>query len=135
MPRRHAQAISDINIANLVDVILVLLIIFMITAPMLQTGVEVKLPKAELTPGEEREGLVVTVDRSGKIFIDKYEVELKNLSSRLKAAAGHKNSKVVYLKGDEKVNYGRIIQVVAAIKKAGLVDVGLVVEPVKSIEP
>ena len=131
MPRRQAHALSDINIANLVDVMLVLLIIFMITAPMLQSGVDVKLPKAELTPGQEREGLVVTVKESGDIFIDKYEVSLNDLSSRLKAVANKKNAEIVYLKGDENVNYGRIIKVVAEIKKAGLTDVGLVVEPVR----
>lgn len=134
MPRRQVHALSDINIANLVDVILVLLIIFMITAPMLQSGVEVKLPKAELTPGEEREGIVVSVNREGNIFIDKYGVEIDDLSSRLKAVVSRKGSRVIYLKGDEKVDYGRIIEVVAEIKKAGLTDIGLVVEPVRKIE-
>ncbi len=130
MARRQLHALSDINIANLVDVILVLLIVFMITAPMLQSGVDVKLPKAELTPSQEREGIVVTVDSRGSIFIDKYEVKLKDLASRLKAVTRHKNTEVVYLKGDEKVPYGNIIEVVAEVKKAGLTDVGLVIEPI-----
>ncbi|MBD3232948.1 MAG: protein TolR [candidate division Zixibacteria bacterium] len=130
MARRQLHALSDINIANLVDVILVLLIIFMITAPMLQSGVDVKLPRAELTPSREREGIVVTVDSRGDIYIDKYEVELKDLASRLKAVTRHKSAQVVYLKGDEDVPYGNIIQVVAEVKKAGLTDVGLVIEPI-----
>ena len=129
MSRREINAISDINIANLVDVILVLLIIFMITAPMLQSGVDVKLPRAELTPSAEREGVVVTIDGKGSIYIDKYDVKLKDLSARLKAVTNRKNAEVVYIKGDESVQYGRIIEVVAEIKKAGLNDVGLVIEP------
>ncbi|MBD3170438.1 MAG: protein TolR [candidate division Zixibacteria bacterium] len=129
MSRREINALSDINIANLVDVILVLLIIFMITAPMLQSGVDVKLPRAELTPSAEREGIVVTIDRKGSIYIDKYGVELKDLSARLKAVTNRKNAEVVYIKGDETVRYGRIIEVVAEVKKAGLTDVGLVIEP------
>jgi biopolymer transport protein TolR len=132
MRRRHSRALADINIANLVDVILVLLIIFMITAPMLQSGVDVSLPKAELTPKAEKDGLVITIDKSGKIYIAKYEVSLKDLASRLKAVANRQNTHQVYLKGDESINYGRIIEVVAEIKKAGLSDVGLVIEPIKS---
>jgi len=134
MSRRYGHPLADINIANLVDVMLVLLIIFMITAPMLQSGVDVKLPKAELAPGQERDGLVVTVDQNGKIYIDKYEVKLTDLSARLKAVTGVKKTDVIYLKGDEKVDYGRIIEVVAEVKKAGLTDVGLVVEPTKKVK-
>ncbi len=131
MARREFRLMADINITNLVDVMLVLLIIFMITAPMLQSGVDVKLPKAELTPSQEREGLVVTVRKSGDIYIDKYKVNIKDLTSRLKAVINLKGSKTVYLKGDERVSYGRVIEVMSKIKKAGISDVGLVIEPVK----
>lgn len=133
MRHRESNALSEINIANLVDVMLVLLIIFMITAPMLQSGIDVKLPKAELTPSQEREGIVVAINRSGEVFIDKYKVELKDLASRLKAISNKRNTKLVYVKGDERVQYGRVIEVVAEIKKAGLTDVGLVIEPIKRV--
>ncbi|PJA26792.1 MAG: protein TolR [candidate division Zixibacteria bacterium CG_4_9_14_3_um_filter_46_8] len=132
MRRRDTHALSDINIANLVDVMLVLLIIFMITAPMLQSGVDVKLPQADLNGGQERPGIVVTVNESGSIYLDKYMVELKDLGSRLQAVINSKDSEVIYLKGDKDVSYGRMIEVVAEIKKAGITDVGLVIEPIKS---
>jgi biopolymer transport protein ExbD/biopolymer transport protein TolR len=127
--RRGGVPISaDINVTSLVDVAFVLLIIFMITAPMLQGGVEVQLPRAEARPLKTEEGLVITVDRTGRIFLDQTPVSYADFRVAFQAVVATRKPSGVYLRADRRVAYGEVIQVLAAIKAAGVRDVGLVAE-------
>lgn len=127
--RRGAVPITaDINVTSLVDVAFVLLIIFMITAPMLQGGVDVQLPRAEARPLKAEEGLVVTVDRSGRIFLDQTPVTYADFRVAFQAVVATRRPTGVYLRADRRVAYGQVIRVLAAIRAAGVRDVGLVAE-------
>ena len=127
--RRGAVPITaDINVTSLVDVAFVLLIIFMITAPMLQGGVDVRLPRAEARPLKAAEGLVVTVDRSGRIFLDQTSVTYADFRVAFQAVVATRKPSGVYLRADRRVPYGDVIRVLAAIRAAGIRDVGLVAE-------
>ena len=119
---------SDINVTSLVDVAFVLLIIFMITAPMLQGGVDVQLPRAEARPLTAQEGLVVTVDRAGRIVLDQTLVSYADFRVAFRAVVATRKPTGVYLRADRRVPYGEVIRVLAAIKAAGVRDVGLVAE-------
>jgi biopolymer transport protein TolR len=127
--RRGAVPLTaDINVTSLVDVAFVLLIIFMITAPMLQGGVDVQLPRAEARPLKMEEGLVVTVDRSGKIFLDQTAVSYADFRVAFQAVVATRRPSGVYLRADRAVAYGEVVRVLAAIRAAGVRDVGLVAE-------
>lgn len=116
---------------NLIDVAFVLLIIFMITAPILQGGIEVSLPKAEATPVTSQEGVIVSVTKSGTIFIGEVAVQSETEFTRLFPSYMAKQSKkYAYVKGDKDVPYGRVLEIVGLMKKADVAAVGLVVEPV-----
>lgn len=119
---------SDINVTSLVDVAFVLLIIFMITAPMLQGGVDVQLPRAEARPLKPEEGLVVTVDRTGRIYLDQTAVSYADFRVAFQAVVATRKPTGVYLRADRRVPYGDVIRVLAAIRAAGVRDVGLVAE-------
>ncbi len=108
---------------------LVLLIIFMVTAPMLDQGVQVDLPEVAEAPGlpSQQEPLVVTIERSGKIFIGKAEVkQISKLGPVLQQALKGKPDREVFLEADQKVSYGRVVQVMAAVKRAGVEKLGMV---------
>lgn len=127
--RRGGVPISaDINVTSLVDVAFVLLIIFMITAPMLQGGVDVQLPRAEARPLKAEDGLIVTVDRSGRIFLDQTAVTYADFRVAFQAVVATRRPSGVYLRADKRVAYGEVIKVLAAIRAAGIRDVGLVAE-------
>src|SRR6185369_16505611 len=113
-----------------VDVMLVLLVIFMVTAPMMQQGVQVNLPKADtkaMTQPEET--VVVTVDKNGKIFINKDEIPAEALRDKLSAMFASREKKEVYLKADAGVPYGEVVKAMADIKGAGIERLGMVTEP------
>ena len=121
---------AEINVTPLVDVMLVLLVIFMVTAPMMQQGVQVNLPKADtkaMTPQEE--AVVVTVDKSGKVFINKDEVPVHELRGRLSSMFASREKKEVFLKADAGVPYGEVVKTMADIKGAGIERLGMVTEP------
>ncbi len=121
---------AEINVTPLVDVMLVLLVIFMVTAPMMQQGVQVNLPKADtkaMTPAEE--SVVVSVDKNGKIFIDKDEVPAGDLRQRLSVMFASRAKKEVFLKADAGVPYGEVVRTMAEIKGAGIERLGMVTEP------
>lgn len=125
-PRTY-KAVNEINITNLVDVILVLLIIFMISAPLLQSGIEIDLPQtkaAALT--EEAEGVVITIDNKGGIYINDVWTRLENLERNLRAELKAQNANEVFLRGDSAVAYGAVIQVVGLMKEMGIEGIGLV---------
>ena len=125
-PRTY-RTVCDINIANLVDVTLVLLIIFMISAPLLQSGIEIDLPKTKAAAiSEEAEGVVVTVDDKGGIYINDVWTRLENLEQALKDELRAKNANEVFLRGDSTVTYGTVIKVIARMKEMGIEGIGLV---------
>ena len=121
---------AEINVTPLVDVMLVLLVIFMVTAPMMQQGVQVNLPKANtkaMTPQDE--AVVVSVDKSGKVFINKDEIPAADLRNRLTAMFASREKKEVFLKADAGVPYGEVVRAMADIKGAGIERLGMVTEP------
>lgn len=130
--------IANINVTPLVDVMLVLLIIFMVTAPMLQQGVEVNLPKATTAPLKgSREQLVLSLDKAGIIYLGAgNEIELEALPKKMKAvlATRKEEDRKVYIKGDEELDYGRVMSVMAKLHEAGIYEIGLVSAPVKPRE-
>jgi biopolymer transport protein TolR len=124
---------SQINVTPFVDVMLVLLVIFMITAPMMQQGLQVNLPKTEAKAMSVKdEPIIVTVDKSGRTFLDKGEVAAGQLKAKLNALFTAKNKKEVFLKADRDVPYGDVIRVMAEIKGAGVERLGMLTEPAGS---
>ena len=121
---------ADINVTSLVDVAFVLLIIFMITAPIMQGGVDVRLPRAAARPLEPQTGLVVTVDRAGRVYLDRTALSYEDFRATFGAfvrARGQEGG--VYLRADARAEYGDVVRVLAVIRGAGVADVGLVAEP------
>jgi len=126
------RPLSQINVTPLVDVMLVLLIIFMVTAPMMQEGMDVNLPKVEasgISAGEEP--LVITINRDRRIFVNDNAFRQSDLSGKLEAIRKTRSGLTVLLKADESVPYGYIMGVMAAIRKAGIEKIGLITEPVE----
>jgi biopolymer transport protein ExbD/biopolymer transport protein TolR len=119
---------ADINVTSLVDVAFVLLIIFMITAPIMQGGVDVRLPRADARPIEPKSGLVVTVDRGGRIFLDQSALSFEDFRATFPAFVRTRRPTGVYLRADGRVPYATVVQVLAVIRGAGVGDVGLVAE-------
>ena len=123
-------AMSQINVTPFVDVMLVLLIIFMVTAPMMQQGVQVNLPQADtkaLTPQET--SVVVSIEKSGRVFINSSEVPAGELRAKLTGMFATKSKKEVFLKADKDVPYGEVVKAMAEIKGAGIERLGMVTEP------
>ena len=126
----NRSVMAEINVTPLVDVMLVLLVIFMVTAPMMQQGVQVNLPKADtkaMTPAEE--AVIVSVDKAGKTYINKDEVPAGDLKPRLEALFASRAKKEVFLKADAGVPYGEVVRAMADIKGAGIERLGMVTEP------
>lgn len=124
------QLMSEINVTPFVDVMLVLLIIFMVTAPMMVQGVNVDLPKATakaLKSNEER--LIISVDIDGSVYINEQAVNVTTLTPKLKAILDNFENKNVYLKADKKVPYGIVVNVISKIKQAGVDSLGMITLP------
>jgi biopolymer transport protein TolR len=121
---------SEINVTPLVDVMLVLLIIFMVTAPRLEQGVKVDLPRvtAAALP-QVSEELVISVTRDRRVYLNRYAVPLSELEPKLEQILAQRANKDVYLRADKDVAYGFVVQVMAEVKKAGIVSLGMVTEP------
>jgi biopolymer transport protein TolR len=128
--QRDTTTISQINVTPLVDVMLVLLVIFMVTAPIIQQGVQVNLPqaKAGAIPGTE-ELLVVTIARNGTIYLNDNAMSPEELGKKLGAIRNLQPDKQVYLRADQDVRYGVVIKTIAEIKQAGIVRLGMVTRP------
>ena len=127
--RGRAPALSGINVTPLVDVILVLLIIFMVTAPMMQRGVDVRLPRVESAADAREERLVVTVTRDQRIYVNDRVVNINLVGETLQNLSRATGIDFVFLRADREVPYGRVMVVMDVIKKAGIEKVGLVTEP------
>ena len=134
MARRRRDRVplnAEINVVSLIDVMMLLLVIFMITAPMMQGGIEVKLPEAQAQPLEAKSGLVVTLTRDGAVYVDRTRMTLSQFRSTFRSLAGTRVKQGGYLVADESVPYGRVAQVLGIMRAAGLTDVGLSVEQIK----
>lgn len=127
---KRRQALSEINVTPFVDVMLVLLIIFMVTAPLMQQGIDVNLPQArgkEMTPAER---IIITIKNDGKIYLDKSAVTIEKLRSDLSKIP----NKEVFLKADKDVPYGIVVTVMGELRESGIEKLGMVTEPKARIE-
>lgn len=122
---KRRQALSEINVTPFVDVMLVLLIIFMVTAPLLQQGIDINLPQAKGKEMAPTERIVVTIKKDGKIYLDKSSVTLKALTAKL----SKRKNKEVYLKADKDVPYGNVVTVMGELREIGIEKLGMVTEP------
>ena len=120
---------AEINVVSLIDVMMLLMVIFMITAPIMQGGLDISLPKAEARPLEPKSGLVVTIDRSGKIHVDDASLSFSEFRATFRALAAERGREGVYLRADAGVPYGDVVKVLAVMRASGTADVGLVAEP------
>jgi biopolymer transport protein TolR len=129
------ESLSQINVTPLVDVMLVLLVIFMVTAPILQQGVQVNLPqaKAGAVAGRE-EQLVVTIARDGKVYLNDNAMSVSTLGKKLAAIQNTRPGREVYLRADRDVRYGVVMRVVAEIKQAGIEKLGMITRPLSKDE-
>jgi biopolymer transport protein TolR len=124
---RTQSSLAEINITPLVDVVLVLLVIFMITAPVLQSGVEVNVPKTRTVKEITEQRTVVTIDRDQNIFLGDKPVNIHDLPTKLHA--GDSSHQIIYLRADERVPFGAFAQVMDAVKQAGITNVSIVTQP------
>ncbi|HPX55730.1 MAG TPA: biopolymer transporter ExbD [Syntrophales bacterium] len=124
------RPLSDINVTPLVDVVLVLLIIFMVTAPMLQMGIDVNLPKVKAKSVDiTEEKLVLTIDGGRRIFLNKKQIPLPDLKPKLEAIFQDRIDREIYMRADKGVPYGFVVEVMSEIRKAGVDRLGMVTEP------
>ncbi|MEK6692666.1 MAG: protein TolR [Nitrospirota bacterium] len=133
--KKYKGALSEINVTPLVDVMLVLLIIFMVTAPLMQQGIDVNLPKAkgkELAAEEER--IMVTITKGNKIYINKNLIELSELGRKLQKIYERRTDKEVFLKADKDIPYGFVVRTMAEIRNAGIEKLGMITEPLQNKE-
>lgn len=126
---RGRRLMGEINVVPYIDVMLVLLVIFMVTAPIIQQGVEVTLPsvKAEALPGKE-EQFVVSITKDSQIYLNDAKLSADDLTGKLKAIANERPDRQVFIRADDQVPYGQVIRTMAAIKAAGIENVGMVTE-------
>ena len=120
---------AEINVVSLIDVMLLLMVIFMITAPMMQGGVDVALPRADVRPMEAKSGLVVTIMRDGRMAIDQTRLSFDEFRVSFASLASGRTQQGVYLSADQNVPYGTVVRVLAVMRAAGVGDIGLVAEP------
>ena len=130
------RPMSDINVTPLVDVMLVLLVVFMVTAPLLTVGVPVDLPQTQAPPiNEPKEPTVITVNKEGSIYIQDNTVPIDGLVAKLQAITGSNPDAVLYVRGDKDINYGKVLEVMSLISTAGFRKVSLVAEAPKGQTP
>ncbi len=128
--RARSQPFAEINITPMVDVMLVLLIIFMVAAPMMTTGVSVDLPQTKASPiAGQDEPLTVSIKSDGKIFLQTQQIELGALQQKLKDVAGEKKDTRIFVRGDKNIDYGKVMAVVSEVNAAGFSKVALITDP------
>ena len=129
----HTQtALAEINITPLVDVVLVLLVIFMLTAPVLQSGIEVAVPKTKTVKEITEQRVVVTINRDQEVFLGDKPVNLADLPSRLAKPGVDAAHQVIYLEADERVPFGAFASVMDAVKQAGITNISIVTQPIQN---
>ena len=128
---RIGTSLSEINVTPFIDVMLVLLVIFMVTAPMMQSGIGVNLPQAETQSAPAEEGLTITITKDRFIHMEGAVININLLEQKLRGYFAGKQKKIVFIQADEGINYGFFVDTLDIIKKAGVEAVGLVTEPVE----
>ena len=129
---RTQTALAEINITPLVDVVLVLLLIFMLTAPVLQSGVEVAIPKTRTVNQLTEERMVVTIDKDQNVFLQDKPINVNDLPDRLKSVgSGDPAKRIIYLRADEQVPFGAFASVMDAVKRAGITNISIVTRPLE----
>jgi biopolymer transport protein ExbD/biopolymer transport protein TolR len=126
---RNHRALADINITPLVDVVLVLLIIFMLTAPILQSGIEVAVPKTKTVKEITEERLVITIDRQQKVYLGNDPVNINEIGAKLRQKIRDPQNQSIFLRSDEEVPFGAFASVMDAVKQAGINNVSIVTQP------
>ena len=130
--RSEREPMSEINVTPFVDVMLVLLIIFMVTAPLLTVGVQVDLPETSAdTLPEESEPLTLTINSKGEVFIQETKIEFDNLIKKILAVSNNRTDTRIYVRGDRTINYGRVLEVMGMLSGSGFTKVALISEPYK----
>ncbi len=125
------RLMSDINVTPFVDVMLVLLVIFMVTAPMMMQGVDVTLPETTSEPlVAKKENLIVTINNKNQVYINDYQVTLDFLQEKLKKILKGRENREVYLRADKEISYGFVVRVMSELKGAGVEKLGMVTEPI-----
>ena len=125
--KREYRSMAEINVTNLVDVVLVLLIIFMISAPLLQSGIEVDLPKTKTAAlDDQAEGVVLTIDRKGGIFVNDVWTRLENFEASVDKELKKGGKSSVFLRGDSLVSYGVVVDVIGRLKTMGIEEISLI---------
>ncbi len=132
---RTQTALSDINITPLVDVVLVLLLIFMVTAPVLQSGIEVAVPQTRTVNQISEEHLIVTIDKDQNVFLQDKPVNIHNLSRLLSSNSAKDAKRVVFVRADQKVPFGAFASVMDAVKQAGITNISIVTRPIEGNTP
>jgi biopolymer transport protein TolR len=138
MGSNRRTAMSEINVTPLVDVMLVLLIIFMVTAPMMQEGISVELPRAGGAPlpkEQQNEEVVIAVSAKGDIFVNEAAVQEDKLSEKILEATKDRPSREVFLRADKAVPYGTVVRIMGALKKAGIANLGMITTPQEESAP
>ena len=132
LKRSEREPMSEINVTPFVDVMLVLLIIFMVTAPLLTVGVQVDLPETSAdTLSEESEPLTLTINSKGEVFIQETKIEFDNLIKKILAVSKNRTDTRIYVRGDKTINYGRVLEVMGKLSGSGFTKVALISEPYK----
>ena len=128
------EPISEINVTPFVDVMLVLLIIFMVTAPLLTVGVQVDLPETSAdTLPEETEPLTLTINAKGEIFIQETKVEYEKIIAKIMAVSNNRTDTRIFVRGDKTINYGRVLEIMGMLSGSGFTKVALISEPYKEL--
>ncbi|MDC2968821.1 protein TolR [Candidatus Pelagibacter sp.] len=130
--RSKNEPMSEINVTPFVDVMLVLLIIFMVTAPLLTVGVQVDLPESSAdTLPEETEPLTLTINSKGEIFIQETQVEYEKIIKKILAVSNNRTDTRIFVRGDKTINYGRVLEIMGMLSGSGFTKVALISEPYK----
>ena len=126
---RHRRFMAEINVIPLVDVVLVLLVIFMVTAPMLYRGIDINLPKSATNTIKPETRAVLSIERDQRLYLDKDPISIVQLERKLRALKDQRSEVSIFLRADREVPYGTVVQVMDSIKKAGIEKLGMVTEP------
>ena len=129
---RTQTSLADINVTPFVDVVLVLLIIFMLTAPILQSGIEVNVPKTRTVKEITEERLVITIDRSQRVYLGNDPINVNQIGERLRARLRDPGRQSIFLRADQNVPFGAFATVMDAVKQSGITNVSIVTEPIQS---
>ena len=131
--RSSKEPMSEINVTPFVDVMLVLLVIFMVTAPLLTVGVQVDLPESSADSlSEDQEPLTLSINSKGEVFIQEYQVEFEKIVPKILAISNNRTDTRIYVRGDRTINYGRVLEIMGKLSGAGFSKVALISEPYKN---